>query len=195
MKRTALILLACAALVVAPRASLAQQTAPEPTPADWMVYDDPAMHFHAPAGFQPIGQRQIPINKLGEDPSVVAAWVFPDKDHLRKIVIQQEYFHGSDAGAFLSEYENQMRDSFSDPLFKNKQNFSLKNGMPAIYEEMTSGSGFNVQKIYLVVWADGQRGVAITLLGPLNDLNGTIARQLLSDASAVRYPVGRADLQ
>ena len=80
MKRTALILLACAALVVAPRASLAQQTAPEPTPADWMVYDDPAMHFHAPAGFQPIGQRQIPINKLGEDPSVVAAWVFPDKE-------------------------------------------------------------------------------------------------------------------
>ena len=52
-----------------------------------------------------------------------------------------------------------------------------------------------MQKIYLVVWADGQRGVAITLLGPLNDLNGTIARQLLSDASAVRYPVGRADLQ
>ena len=80
MKRTALILLACAALVVAPRASLAQQTAPEPTPADWMVYDDPAMHFHAPAGFQPIGQRQIPINKLGEDPSVVAARVFQTRN-------------------------------------------------------------------------------------------------------------------
>lgn len=156
-----------------------------------MVYDDPAMHFHAPSGWQPIGQRQIAINKLGEDPTVVAAWLNPDQNHPFRIVIQQEYFQGTNADSFLSQYEGQLRDNFDQPLFKNKQHISLKNGMPAIYEEMTSGSGFNVSKIYIVVWADGSRGVAMIVSGPLNDLNEARARQFLSDVSAVRYPSER----
>lgn len=193
MKRIALIVLACAALIAAPRGLLAQEATPQPTPSDWMVYDDPAMHFHAPAGFQPVGQRQIPVNKLGDDPTIVAGWIDPDKNHPRRIIIQQEFFTG-DVHGFQSEFEGQLRDQFDTPLFKDKENIALKNGMPAIFEAMTSGSGFNVQKFYFLIWADGQRGVAITLQGPLNDLDSTKARQLLSDASAVRYPVGRGDL-
>lgn len=194
MKRTALILLACAALVGVPRGLLAQQATPQPTPADWMVYDDPAMHFHAPAGFQPVGQRQIPLKALKDDPSIVAAWINPDKNHPQRIVIQQEFFTG-DVHSFQSQYEGQLRDQFDTPLFKDKQNIALKNGMPAIFEAMTSGSGFNVQKMYFLIWADGQRGIAITVLAPLNDLDDAKALQLLSDASAVRYPVGRGDIQ
>lgn len=159
-----------------------------------MAYDDPAMHFHAPAGFQPVGQRQIPLAQLKDDPSVVAGWINPDKDHPRRIIIQQEYFTG-DVHAFQSQYEGQLRDQFDNPLFKEKNDTPLRNGMPAIFEAMTTGSGFNVQKFYFLLWADGKRGVAITLQGPLSDLNATMARQLLSDASAVRYPVGRGDLQ
>jgi hypothetical protein len=195
MKRTVLTLLACAVLIASPRVLLAQDqdAAPQATPADWMVYDDPAMHFHAPAGFQPVGQRQIPANKLGDDPSVVAAWVFPDKDHPRKLLIQQEYFQG-DANGYQAEYEGQLRDQFESPLFKNKQNIALRNGMPAIFEEMTTGEGFNVQKYYLLMWADGQRGVTILLQTLPNDLDGTKARQLMSDVSAVRYPTERGDL-
>jgi hypothetical protein len=190
MKRTALILLACAALIGVPRALLAQDATPQPTPADWMVYDDPAMHFHAPAGFQPVGQRQIPVDKLQDDPSIVAAWVYPNKDHPRKLIIQQEYFSG-DANAFQSQFESQLRDQFDTPLFKDKQNIALRNGMPAIFEAMTSGSGFNVQKFYLLMWADGQRGVAIVLQTQVNDIDDNAARQLMSDATAVKYPTNR----
>lgn len=194
MNRIALALLACAALIASPRVVLAQEATPQPTPADWMVYDDPAMHFHAPAGFQPVGQRQIPLSKLGDAPAVVAGWIYPDKDHPRRLIIQQEFFHG-DVNAYQSQYEGQLRDQYDTPLFKNKQNIALKNGMPAIFEEMTTGSGFNVEKLYLLMWADGARGVTLVLQAQVNDLNGTIARQLLSDASAVRYPTGRGDLQ
>jgi hypothetical protein len=191
MKRTALILLACVALVAAPRNLLAQDATPQPTPSDWMVYDDPAMHFHAPAGWYPIGQRQITPDKLGDDPVIVAAWVFPDKDHPRKLVIQQEYFQG-DLNAWQPEYEGQLRDQVDTPLFKNKQNIKLRNGMPALFEQMTSGSGFNVQKFYLLMWADGTRGVAIMINSQLNDdLDDTKARQIMSDATAVRYPTDR----
>jgi hypothetical protein len=193
MKRIALILLACAALIAAPLAVLAQDddnATPQPTPADWMVYDDPAMHFHAPTGFQPVGQRQVPVAKLGDDPMVVAAWIYPDKNNPRKLMIQQEYFTGDD-NAFQSQYEGQLRDQFDTPLFKNKQNISLRNGMPAVFEEMTSGSGFNVQKFYLLMWADGQRGVAVVMQTQVDDLDGIKARQMMSDATAVRYPSNR----
>jgi hypothetical protein len=193
MIRFAFALLVCAALVASPRIVLAQGATPQPTPSDWMAYDDPAMHFRAPVGFQPIGQRQIPVTKLGDDPMVVAGWIYPQKDHLRRLVIQQEYFQG-DVHAFQSEYEGQLRDQYDTPLFKDKQNLALKNGMPAIFEVMTTGEGFNVQKFYMLLWADGQRGVVILLNAPVNDLNDADALRIVSDASAVRYPVGRGDL-
>ncbi|HTZ56155.1 MAG TPA: hypothetical protein VMB20_13950 [Candidatus Acidoferrum sp.] len=193
MKRIALLLIACAALIAPPCALFAQEATPQPTPSDWMVYDDPAMHFHAPVGFQPIGQRQIPANKLGDDPVIVAGWVYPDRNNPRRLVIQQEFFTG-DVHAFQSQYESQLRDEFDTPLFKDKQDTSLRNGMPAVFEEMTSGSGFNVQKFYFLMWADGQRGVAIGLQVQVNDLDGVKARQLLSDVTAVRYPIDRGDL-
>ena len=177
-------------MMTSPIALRAQEATPQPTPADWMVYDDPAMHFRAPAGFRPIGQRHIDASKLTDDPEIVAAWIYPDKDHSRRLVIQQEYFEG-DYKAFESEYEGQMRDQFDSPFFKNKEDVKLRNGMPALYMEMSSGSGFNVQKFYILCWADGQRGVAIVLQTQLNDLDGDTARRMMSDVTAVRYPTNR----
>lgn len=191
MKRAFVILvLVCAAALVSPVALRAQQATPMPTPADWQVYDDPAMHFHAPDGFRPIGQRQISVEKLGDDPVIVAAWIYPDKDHPRRLIIQQEYFEG-DYKAFDSQLESQLRDQYDNPFFKNKQDTKLRNGMPAEFMEMSAGSGFNVQKFYILLWSDGQRGVAVLLQSQLNDLDGDSARRLMSDASAVRYPINR----
>jgi hypothetical protein len=164
--------------------------APTPTP-DWHIYDDPAMHFRAPDGFYPLIQsKQVSVDKLGDDPVMVAAWIYPIKDHVRRMVLQQEYFEG-DVKAFEAEYKGQLRDEFSAPFFKNEEDIRLKNGMPAIYFEMTTGEGFDIQKFYYVVWADGQRGVAVALQASLDDLTTEVAKALLTDATAVRYPVGR----
>jgi hypothetical protein len=183
-------ILVCAALAVAPLRLLAQESTPQPTPADWMVYEDPAMHFRAPAGWQPVGQRQIDAQKLTDDPVVVAAWVYPDRDHPRKLVINQEFFEG-DYKAFEVQLEQQLRGQFTDPFFKNKQDVKLRNGMPAEFMEMSTGSGFNVAKFYILLWSDGQRGISILLSAQLNDLSGDAAQRLMSDATAVRYPTGR----
>ncbi|HTC31446.1 MAG TPA: hypothetical protein VK702_12020 [Candidatus Acidoferrum sp.] len=191
MTRALLItILVCAALAVAPLRLLAQESTPQPTPADWMVYEDPAMHFRAPAGWQPVGQRQIDAQKLTDDPVVVAAWVYPDRDHPRKLVINQEFFEG-DYKAFEAQLEQQLRGQFTDPFFKNKQDVKLRNGMPAEFMEMSTGSGFNVAKFYILLWSDGQRGISILLSAQLNDLSGDAAQRLMSDATAVRYPTGR----
>ncbi|HTV74794.1 MAG TPA: hypothetical protein VME66_13945 [Candidatus Acidoferrales bacterium] len=171
----------------APLRLLAQDATPAPTPSDWMVYDDQAMHFHAPAGFVPVGQRQISLDNLKDDPTVVAGWIYPDKNHPRRLLIQQEFFDG-DVNGFQAEYEGQMRNVFDSPLFKDKQHTSLRNGMPAIFEVMTTGSGFSVQKFYLLMWADGQRGVVVVLQTQIDDIDAPTARQLMSDATAVRYP-------
>jgi hypothetical protein len=50
-----------------------------------------------------------------------------------------------------------------------------------------------VQKFYLLMWADGTRGVAILLNAQMNDLDDSKARQLMSDATAVRYPTDRGE--
>jgi hypothetical protein len=63
--------------------------------------------------------------------------------------------------------------------------------MPAEFMEMSTGSGFNVAKFYILLWSDGQRGISILLSAQLNDLSGDAAQRLMSDATAVRYPTGR----
>lgn len=191
MKRACLFLVIALAAFVAAPASIHAQTSAEagPTP-DPQVYEDPAMHFRAPNGFLSIGQHPISLDKLSDDPQVVAGWVYPDRDHPRRLAVQIEYYEG-DVGGFDAVLEQQMRDQFETAIFKNKQKTSLKNGMPAMFMEMTSGEGFNVQKAYILLWADGQRGVALILMTQLNDVSTDTARQILSDASAVRYPVGR----
>ncbi len=193
MKRVlVIVVLAYAAMFGSPLPLLAQDAnaTPQPTPSDWMVYEDPAMYFRAPDGFRPVGQRQIDVEKLGDDPKIVAAWVQPDPNHPRRLVVEQEYFEG-DYQAFEAQLESSLRDQFDDPFFKGKEQTTLRNGMPAEFMEMSSGSGFNVQKFYILFWADGQRGVAIMLQTQLNDLDGVAARRLMSDVTAVRYPVGR----
>ncbi|HUN29823.1 MAG TPA: hypothetical protein VMV65_08435 [Alphaproteobacteria bacterium] len=192
MKRACLfILVALAALLAAPTALRAQVPAPGATPTpDPQVYNDPAMHFRAPNGFYALGQHPVSLENLGDDPQVVAGWVYPDRDHPRKLAIQIEYYVG-DVGGFDGVLEQQMRDQFETAIFKNKQNTTLKNGMPAMFMEMTSGEGFNVQKGYFLIWTDGQRGVALILITQLNDVSTETARAILSDATAVRYPTGR----
>ncbi|HEY5341096.1 MAG TPA: hypothetical protein VIK27_08735, partial [Candidatus Aquilonibacter sp.] len=156
MKRISLVaLFALMAALVWPSAGGAQAIpTPPPTPTpDPMVYRDAAMNFHAPVGFVPMAQRHVDVSTLGENPTPLAAWLYPNRDHPRRLILQAQAFTGS-VSDFDSTFEQQMRSQFDGALFKNKQNFAFKNGMPAMFMEMTSGEGFNVQKFYIVIWAD-----------------------------------------
>lgn len=182
------LLLFCALLLL-PAVVFAQETQSTPRP-DPRVYTDAAMRFVAPEGFRALGQRQIPVEALGSDPQVVAAWVQPDAERSRQLLIQQQAFDGS-ADAYASDYQQFLRNAYGDALVKNKENMSLRNGMPAVYMEMTTGNGFNTQKFFLISWADGVRGVTLSLSAPVGELDKATALRVLSDASAVRYPRNR----
>jgi hypothetical protein len=192
MKRRSFVLAAVLALV--PLGALAQVPDATPTP-DAHQYNDPAMHFSAPPDFYPVGQRNLSVDQLTDDLQMVAGWVSRPKnrnDRPLQLGIQMQSFDGSLDG-FSSTFEEQLRGSFQSALFKDKQNISLRNGMPALFMQMSSGEGFASQTMYIVLWIDGQRGVAVSLLTGLGQMDADTAKSLLlSDTSAVRYPSNRS---
>jgi len=180
-------LLLCAVLLLVPSGAFAQEATPKP---NLMEYNDAAMHFVAPPSFRPVGQRQISLDDLGEDPQVVAGWVSGDVTRPKRMLIQIQAYEGPLDG-FESTYEQTLRNAFGDALIKNKEHTSLKNGMPAVYFEMTSGTGFDAAKMFVYCWVDGIRGVVLSVTAQVGEMDTKTAKQLLSDASAVRYPAGR----
>jgi hypothetical protein len=172
-------------------ASLAQTPAPEPTPADPHVYSDPAMNFRAPADAYLVGRRMIPLDKLTSDLEPVAVWAMrPGKEDMRTISIVMEAFDGP-PDQWEGQFESQMHSTGDGVLIRKKMAMSLLNGMPANFVEITSGNGFTARKEFAVVWADGQRGVALSLVGRLGDIGADEALAALKNATATRYPFGR----
>ncbi len=169
---------------------VAQATAPTPTPNP-LEYSDLGMHFTAPAGFFLEGQRKIKASALQDDPTPIAMWVMPG-DHPRRIMIQMEAWNGP-LGGFVDTYEQQMRSQVQNALFSHKEQTTLKNGMPAVYVEMSIGEGFNQQRAYMYLWVDRVRGASVTVMAPIGELDERSAKALLSDVSAVAYPIDREE--
>ncbi|HEV7180314.1 MAG TPA: hypothetical protein VGN11_10585 [Candidatus Baltobacteraceae bacterium] len=195
MNRFALALLALIAIApfsvsaqTEPGAPASAVWTPSPKPMNPHEFNDPAMHFVAPSTWVLVGLRVIPIDQLGDDPGVVAGWSNPTTP--QAIIISQQLFEG-DASAFEVRFENDTRQKSDGVLIKSKQAMSLKNGMPAYFIDATYGSGFNTRKQFSVIWADGTRGVSITVTGRIGEIDADTAKKLLSDVSAVRYPTGR----
>ncbi|HKU81711.1 MAG TPA: hypothetical protein VJP76_06030 [Candidatus Tumulicola sp.] len=189
MKRAAFAAIALAAALLPPGA-LRAQIPPPPTPSpDPHTYSDPAMNFTAPAGALLVGRRIVPVEQLGQDLEPVAIWVLhPGKEDMRTITIAMESFTGA-PDQWEGQFESQMHNSGDGVLIRGKTAMSLLNGMPANFVEVTSGSGFTSRKQFAVVWADGQRGIALSVTCRLGDVSAEEAKGLLKNATAVRYPV------
>lgn len=183
------LLLCAALLLVLPLGAFAQEAPPTPRP-NFQEYNDNAMHFVAPPSYHPVGQRKMTLDDLGEDPQVVAAWVSGDAARPKRMLIQMQAYEGPLDG-YASTYEQALRNAFGDALIRDKQQTSLKNGMPAVYFEMTSGTGFDANTMYVYCWVDGVRGVALSVTAQVGEMDSKTAKQLLSDASAVQYPRDR----
>ena len=175
-----------AALVLLPLGAMAQEAAPTPPP-DPHTYSDDAMTFIAPAEYRPMGQRKIPVTELGDSPQVVAAWILPDGERTKRLLLQQQLFEGP-LDNFVSSYKETLRGAYDNIHIKGDDPISLKNGMPARYMEGTTGEGFDATKIFSIVWIDGLRGVALTVIAPVGEMDKATAMKVMSNASAVRYP-------
>ncbi len=166
--------------------ALGQQATPTPDPLE---YDDPAMHYTAPASAHLIGPIQhVSLADLSQDPTTIATWVIgTDRSNVKVISLVMESYSG-DLDGFDSTYENDLRGEDSATLVKNKEHVLLQNGMPALFLEVTQGSGFDTQKIFAYLWIDTQRAVVLSVASRLGGIDEQTAKQLLAGATAVRYP-------
>lgn len=189
MKRLAFTLAVCA--LIAPVPGFAQTPAPTDTPTpNPSVYSDPAMSFTAPSDFY-----RIPVAPHDptdfDNPAVMAAWVKnPGKREQITITLTMEGEEGNLDG-FEMVSENEMRDNGDSVFYKKKERTLLSNGMPAYWQELSIGSGFDEMKRFQYVWIDGVRGVQLAITSRFGVLDEPAAKKALADASGVLYPKNR----
>lgn len=192
------IALAALALLVAlaPAAMRAQSApTPAPTPSDPHLYEDSAMSFHAPANMFLLGRRAIPTRSLNNQAQTVAVWrTIPGKGKDWVISIAMESYPGRpNIDQWDTSYENELREQIEGVFVRGKTHTTLKNGMPAMFLDLSYGDGFNSRKQYLYIWSDGVRGVVLSMTGALGDISADDAKKALAEASAVLYPINRDD--
>lgn len=180
MNRFVLALVLCGLAAAAVPA--AAQVAPQPQNTS---YNDPAMSFTAPAGYRGAARPYNP-DDIGQA-TVIATFVKnPGKPEMRVIQIQLEQYDGSLSG-YTTLAENELRGQL-DGVFVTKKQSALSNGMPAMWEEISVGSGFQEMKRWEYLWVDGFRGVVVSITGRYGELTEAQAKEDLASASGVRYP-------
>ncbi len=167
----------------------AQDAQPSPAP-DPHVFSDPAMTFTAPPEAVLVGKQEgTTPDKLSQDLQVVAAWVLdPGRENARTIQLAMESYQGAPS-QWEGQFESQTHGSQDGILIRNKTPMTLLNGMPATFVEIAFGSGFDAQKEYAIVWADGQRGVVLSETARLGYSSPDEARRVLKQVTAVAYPL------
>ncbi|MGC8484469.1 MAG: hypothetical protein ACP5O6_02380 [Candidatus Baltobacteraceae bacterium] len=190
LRRYMLVLLALCAISFAPAG--ATISSPPPATLDQRTYNDPAMHYVAPAGVVLIGMRHVPYQAASHMMPVAIWGIDVGKLQARVISLAYERFsHGSLHG-FYTTYINELRGASKGGTFVRREHAILVNGMPAYWLKVSSGEGLSQMRSYAYVWYDGVRGVVLSEEARVGDLSERQAKHDLAGASAVAYPVGRA---
>lgn len=157
-----------------------------PTPSPF-EYSDPAMSFTAPEGFLRVPLAPRDPAKFDQQ-TLMAGWVRdPGKPEQLTITITMEE-HDQALDGFEMITENELRNKVDSVFFKKPQLTQLSNGMPAYWQELTLGSGFDTLKRFDYVWIDGVRGVILAVTGKYGHLDEPTAKKLLANAYGVQYP-------
>lgn len=166
-----------------------------PAFADDLSYDDPAMHFRAPDGWQRINLGDT----SGNDDAPAAVWVLTaNKNQPRSITITISNYQGS-LDEFATSHQTSLRTSVGDNgvvLTDHKDQTKLANGMPVVYFVWTLSTDKDAPlKNYEDLFIDGQRSIAVKFTGYAGDVTDADAAAALSSLYAVAYPRRRPDSQ
>ena len=188
MKRLSLLFSALLALTSTP-AALAHIPPPATPTPDPHSYSDPGMTFTAPPEALLVGRQEVSLAQLSQDLQPVAVWVInPGREDARTIMLAMEVYEGP-PDQWIDQFQSQTHSSLDGALIHSSTPITLMNGMPAHFVEIAYGSGFDARKEYAVVWADGQRGIALTETTRLGDASADEAKRVLKQVTAVRYPL------
>lgn len=187
-----LLVLACAWLAFL-GADSTSAPIPSPTPSPVpieMQYDDPAMHYDAPAGWVRIPVSRLPSNQTGFQP--LAIFTRDQGRYEQKtIIIAAEPYEGTLDG-FESSTENELRSGSEVTFVDKKTRLVMKNGMPAYWMKISRGDqAGKLYQTYQYAIFDGKRGIVASVSARLGDVREEQAREWLSSLRVVLYPRNR----
>lgn len=168
----------------------AQTPAPSVPPAPSQTFSDPAISFTAPAGFTPV---PLPYHENGNPSQFqtltpVAMWVHNRGRQSERTIILQVQAYQDPLSNFVSDTEGGMRNHLKYCFFHKRQPATFANGMPAFFEEVQYGTGFNEQTQFQYMWIDGARGVILSETSRFGSLDAKTAKKDLAHIYAVAYP-------
>ncbi len=160
--------------------------------ADPLSYDDPGMHFKAPAGFERV-DLGAPSQDADESDTSRPAAVFVSnrgRRDQRSIVI--EVHPGSDSlDAFEANAEQDLRKGNDSARVDKKEKTALANGMPAYFLRVSSGDGLEAIWRYEYVVVDGTRDIDVTYTAHQGEVDAQAAKDALASLYVVVYPHNR----
>lgn len=190
MTRFGLAAVFCAFVLGSMPAGAQETPTPAPANPNTTAYNDPAMSFTAAPGFRYLGGR--PYDPLSSEPTVVAAFVSnPGEQDAHLVQIQIEFCEGCRLSGYETLATDELRGHLNNALVSKKQQTTLSNGMPALWEEISIGEGFQEMKRWQYEWVDGQRGVILSDSGRYGGITEEQAKAELANVSAVDYPRNR----
>ncbi len=151
------------------------------------IYDDASVHFEPPANWKRLpytaaegGGKLAPVAIYSKDLG---------KENEQRMLIETEPFQDP-VNAWESTVENELRTQFDGALIRH-QNAHLVNGMPAVWVNLTYGSGFDTKKLFGYAVSDGRRGIFVAILGRLGLIDEDESKKVLSGLAVVVYPPWR----
>lgn len=169
----------------------ATTSSPPPATLDQRTYNDPAIHYVAPAGVVFVGSHPIPYQAASHMTPVVMWGFNVGTPRARIITLSYERFSDGSLYGFYTTYVNKLRSASPGGMFIRRRNATLANGMPAYWVKVSSGGGFDQMRSYGYIWYDGVRGVVLSEEARAGKISERQAKRDLAGASAVAYPVGR----
>lgn len=194
MKRlTTTLAASCALAVVAvtpPIVVRAADVSPSPASSPGLSYDDPAIHFEAPPGWERVNV-QPPEGAAPGTKTVVFAKSL-GKPEQKTIILMIAPYDGSLDGLETST-ESELRSAEGASVFvDSKTKTTLANGMPAWWLKVSAGDqAGKMYRRYEYVAFDGMRGITAAVVARLGDLEEREAKDVLKTLTVVLYPRDR----
>jgi hypothetical protein len=160
---------------------------------DPLSYDDPAVHFRPPDGWERLSMLPSATPSPG-DPGPPAAVYIKNrgKQDARTIVLTiQNYDGGLDN--LETSHENDLRTAADGVFIDKKIKTTLANGMPAWFLRVSSGSqlGDFLRRYEYLVY-DGKRSIVASYIGRQGDFDEKEAKDALASLYVVLYPRDRS---
>ena len=151
------------------------------------IYDDASVHFEPTKDW-----KRLPYTPGEGNGKLAPVAIYArniGQENEQRMLLEMEPFE-EPVDAWESTVENELRTQFDGALIR-KQSDRLQNGMPAVWINLTYGSGFDTKKLYGYAVSDSRRGIFIAILGRLGMIDENESKKALSGLSVVVYPPWR----